>query len=84
MKDYKYPDYPAFKRDVLNKSVKEIMKHTEVKNLSFVVSEKIGRKVYKLKFSYTIGYEGDTREDSEFTNMFDKMYPPERIEVITI
>ncbi|EEK9675581.1 replication initiation protein, partial [Salmonella enterica] len=54
-----------------------IMKHTEVKNLSFVVSEKIGRKVYKLKFSYTIGYEGDTREDSEFTNMFDKMYPPE-------
>ncbi|MDS4100956.1 replication initiation protein, partial [Escherichia coli] len=77
VKDYKYPDYPAFKRDVLNKSVKEIIKHTEVKNLSFVVSEKIGRKVYKLKFSYTIGYEGDTREDSEFTNMFDKMYPPE-------
>ncbi|HCW2949029.1 replication initiation protein [Escherichia coli] len=77
VKDYKYPDYPAFKRDVLNKSVKEIMKHTEVKNLSFVVSEKIGRKVYKLKFSYTIGYEGDTREDSELTNMFDKMYPPE-------
>ncbi|EFB1701094.1 replication initiation protein, partial [Escherichia coli] len=33
MKDYKYPDYPAFKRDVLNKSIKEIMKHTEVKNL---------------------------------------------------
>ncbi|EFD3544431.1 replication initiation protein, partial [Escherichia coli] len=77
VKDYKYPDYPAFKRDVLNKSVKEIMKHTEVKNLSFVVSEKIGRKVYKLKFSYTIGYEGDSKEDSEFTNMFDKMYPPE-------
>ncbi len=44
VKDYKYPDYPAFKRDVLNKSVKEIMKHTEVKNLSFVVSEKLGEK----------------------------------------
>ncbi|HCL7449505.1 TPA: replication initiation protein, partial [Escherichia coli] len=57
MKDYKYPDYPAFKRDVLNKSIKEIMKHTEVKNLSFVVSEKIGRKVHKLKFSYSISSE---------------------------
>lgn len=83
MKDYKYPDYPAFKRDVLNKSVKEIMKHTEVKNLSFVVSEKIGRKVYKLKFSYTIGYEGDTRKTQSLLICLIKCTHL-KIEVITI
>lgn len=78
LKVYKYLDYPAFKRDVLNKSIKEIVKHTEIKNLSFAVSEKIGRKVHKLKFSYTIGAESRTEEENDFIAMFDKKYPPER------
>ncbi|MGG7488947.1 hypothetical protein ACQ7CQ_26810 [Escherichia coli] len=66
VKDYKYPDYPAFKRDVLNKSVKRNHETYGSKELKFRSFRKF-RKVYKLKFSYTIGYEGDTREDSEFT-----------------
>lgn len=53
-KEYKYTDFPAFKRDVLNKSVREIVKNTEIKDLCFEVSGKIGRKADKLKFKYDL------------------------------
>lgn len=74
-KEYKYTEYPAFKRDVLNKSVKEIIKHTEIKELSFEVSGKIGRKVNTLKFTYSLESTELPNEDSEFLDMFDKKFP---------
>jgi len=75
-KEYKYPEFPAFKRDVLNKSVKEIIKNTEIKDLSFEVSGKIGRKVNTLKFTYSLESTELPNEDSEFLDMFDKKFPP--------
>ena len=51
---YKYPEYPIFKREVINKAIKEIKEKTEVTFLSCVVDEKEGRKVSKLRFEYAI------------------------------
>lgn len=73
-KEYKYPDFPIFKRDVLNKSVKEIIKLTEVKNLKFEVSGKLGRKVDRLKFSYSLDSVNLTDDEREFLDMFDKNF----------
>lgn len=71
-KEYKYPEFPFFKRDVLNKSVKEIIKTTEINSLSFEVSGKIGRKVDRLKFNFSIDPVKLSDEERDFLNMFDK------------
>ncbi|OKP21816.1 replication initiation protein [Serratia fonticola] len=54
LKNYFYPDFKIFNRAFLKKNVTLISKVTEVKNFNYEVSEKIGRKASKLKFSYTI------------------------------
>ena len=63
-KEYKYTDFPAFKRDVLNKSVKEIVKNTEIKDLCFEVSGKIGRKADKLIFKFALENPVENIKDS--------------------
>jgi len=80
-------EYPIFKRDVLNKAIKEIEAKTEVFDLSFTVSGKVGRKVSRLLFQYTINEEKFTHQlaregkttkqlaDEEFLESFDKLFP---------
>lgn len=51
---YKYEMYKVFKREVLDKAIKEIISKTEVKQLNFSVAGKEGKKIAKLEFSYTI------------------------------
>jgi len=53
-KTYKYEQYPIFKRDFLNKAVNDIKKNTEVKEISYEVVGKIGRKTDKLRFHYQL------------------------------
>ncbi|CQQ96664.1 Replication initiation protein [Yersinia enterocolitica] len=53
-KSYKYPNYPIFKRDVLNKSIKEITEKTEIKKIEFDVIEKVGRAASKLRIKFLI------------------------------
>lgn len=53
-KVYKYPNYPIFKRDVLNKSIDEIIQKTEIKKIEFDVIEKEGRAASKLRFKFLI------------------------------
>ena len=87
--EYKYPEFPIFKRDVLNKSILEIKKKTEVSFIGISVSEKIGRKVSKLQFEFIVeedelsGDEGGSsmelsEEDATFLEEFDKKVPPKK------
>lgn len=52
--EYKYPDFPIFKRDVLNKAIAEIKKKTEVKELTCATYKKDGRKGSSLIFEFVI------------------------------
>ncbi|MFL4067802.1 replication initiation protein, partial [Escherichia coli] len=45
-KVYKYPKYSFFIRDVINKSIKEIIEKTEIKTIKFTVVGKKGRMVH--------------------------------------
>lgn len=76
-----WAEYPIFKRDVLNKAVKEINNKTEIYNLSFEVSGKIGRKVSNLRFMYEINEDrfksSLNNKDDEFLYEFDKLFPSE-------
>lgn len=76
-----WSEYPIFKRDVLNKAIKEISEKTEINNLTFEVSGKIGRKVSDLRFTYTIDEDkfrnSFKSEDDKFLDEFDKLFPPE-------
>lgn len=54
---YKYPDFPIFKREVLNKSIKEIKEKTEIKSISISIFEKKGKKAHKILFEYIIEEE---------------------------
>lgn len=88
--DYKYPDYPIFKREVINKAIKEIKDKTEISFLSCLVESKEGRKVSVLRFEFVVDEESfsgnsedikaDTLEplntdDAEFLELFDKKFP---------
>lgn len=53
-KTYKYEQYPIFKRDFLNKAVNDIKKNTEVKEISYEVVGKVGRKTDRLRFHYEL------------------------------
>ncbi|HEN3303491.1 TPA: replication initiation protein [Yersinia enterocolitica] len=83
--DESYPDYKIFKRDVLTKSIKEINGKTEIFDLDFTVSGKIGRRVDKLFFKYKIDEErfkeslksNLEKEDDKFLEGFDKLFPTE-------
>jgi len=52
-KIYAYPDYPIFKRDVINKSIKIINDQTQLKIACEVVGKQ-GRKAHVLRFSYSV------------------------------
>lgn len=77
--EYKYPDFPIFKREVINKAIKEINEKTEIKLLSCLVESKEGRKVSVLRFEFHIDEEKFTGEFSEddatFLDDFDKKVP---------
>lgn len=74
-----WSEYPIFKRDVLNKAIKEINEKTEIFNLSFDVVSKLGRKVNEIRFNYIVD-EDEFRnsfvtDDDRFILEFDKMFP---------
>ncbi|HEI2855644.1 TPA: replication initiation protein, partial [Escherichia coli] len=88
--EYKYPEFPIFKRDVLNKSIAEIKKKTEISFIGVSVFEKEGRKVSKLQFDFIVDEDefsgnGDdfltalSEEDSAFLKEFDKAIPPKKV-----
>ncbi|MEQ1969659.1 replication initiation protein [Xenorhabdus nematophila] len=77
--EYKYPEFPIFRRDVLNKAVNEIKKKTEITNLEFE-TKKEGRRVVGVIFYFIVNediYSGIDNEFSSFTDeekeFFDKM-----------
>ena len=61
--EYLYPSFPIFKRDVLNKSIAEIEKKTEIKNIKINVHAKEGRKVSALKFEFIIDELNDLNDE---------------------
>lgn len=54
MKTYLYEAFKTFNHSFLKKSVESIKESTELKDLSYEVCEKLGRKATKLRFSYTV------------------------------
>ncbi len=80
--EYKYPDFPIFKREVINKAIKEINEKTEINLLSCLVESKEGRKVSVLRFEFLIDEEKFTGEysdaDAAFLEEFDRNVPPKK------
>ncbi len=74
-KVYKYPKYSFFFiRDVINKSIKEIIEKTEIKTIKFTVVGKKGRMVHMLKFEYSLNEDTSiSDEDTKFLEKFDKV-----------
>ena len=73
-KVYKYPKYSFFIRDVINKSIKEIIEKTEIKTIKFTVVGKKGRMVHMLKFEYSLNEDTSiSDEDAKFLEKFDKV-----------
>lgn len=73
-KVYKYPKYSFFIRDVINKSIKEIIEKTEIKTIKFTVVGKKGRMVHMLKFEYSLNEDSSiSDEDAKFLEKFDKV-----------
>ncbi len=73
-KVYKYPKYSFFIRDVINKSIKEIIEKTEIKTIKFTVVGKKGRMVHMLKFEYSLNEDASiSDEDAKFLEKFDKV-----------
>ena len=73
-KAYKYPKYSFFIRDVINKSIKEIIEKTEIKTIKFTVVGKKGRMVHMLKFEYSLNEDTSiSDEDAKFLEKFDKV-----------
>lgn len=73
-KVYKYPKYSFFIRDVINKSIKEIIEKTEIKTIKFTVVGKKGRMVHMLKFEYSLNEDTSiSDEDANFLEKFDKV-----------
>lgn len=73
-KVYKYPKYSFFIRDVINKSIKEIIEKTEIKTIKFTVVGKKVRMVHMLKFEYSLNEDTSiSDEDAKFLEKFDKV-----------
>ncbi|WP_340617397.1 replication initiation protein [Xenorhabdus entomophaga] len=77
--EYKYPEFPIFRRDVINKAVKEIKNKTEITHLEFE-TKKEGRRVVGVTFYFIVNedvYSGMDNEFSSFTEeeneFFEKM-----------
>ncbi|MCX0164845.1 replication initiation protein, partial [Escherichia coli] len=86
---YKYPEFPIFKREVINKAIKEIKEKTEIEFLSCLIESKEGRKVSVLRFEFLVsedkftGIDNETHEfmnddDAAFLTEFDKVVPPKK------
>ena len=86
---YKYPEFPIFKREVINKAIKEIKEKTEIEFLSCLIESKEGRKVSVLRFEFLISEDNFTGIDSEtdefmngddaaFLAEFDKAVPSKK------
>lgn len=54
IKTYQYEQFKSFTQFFLKRSVETIKEVTELKDLSYEVCEKLGRKATKLRFSYTV------------------------------
>lgn len=57
---YLYQDFKIFNRAFLKKNISLISEVTEIKDLRFEVIEKVKRKAFKLRFTYSVG-----KDDSE-------------------
>lgn len=70
---YKYPKFSHFKRDVLDKSIKEITKKTEIKEITYTSVLK-GKKTDIVKFSFNIPSDLHLLSDEKnnFLDDFDK------------
>ncbi len=79
-KKYKYPKYSFFVRDVINKSINEIIEKTEINQLSFSVVGKKGRMAHMLRFEFSINEKSSSfsEDDMEFLEEFDKVVPPKK------
>lgn len=79
-KKYKYPKYSFFVRDVINKSINEIIEKTEINKLSFSVVGKKGRMAHMLRFEFSINEKSSSfsKDDMAFLEEFDKVVPPKK------
>lgn len=79
-KKYKYPKYSFFVRDVINKSISEIIEKTEINKLSFSVVGKKGRMAHMLRFEFSINEKSPSfsEDDMVFLEEFDKVVPPKK------
>ncbi len=79
-KKYKYPKYSFFVRDVINKSINEIIEKTEINQLSFSVVGKKGRMAHMLRFEFSINEKSSSfsEDDISFLEEFDKVVPPKK------
>lgn len=68
---YKYPDFPIFRRDVLNKAVKEIKNKTEVSQLEFE-TKKEGRRVVGVTFYFVVNEDVYSGTENEFSSLSDE------------
>ncbi|MGA6270087.1 replication initiation protein [Klebsiella pneumoniae] len=77
---YKYPKYSFFVRDVINKSINEIIEKTEINQLSFSVVGKKGRMAHMLRFEFSINEKSSSfsEDDMAFLEEFDKVVPPKK------
>lgn len=79
-KKYKYPKYSFFVRDVINKSINEIIEKTEINQLSFSVVGKKGRMAHMLRFEFSRNEKSSSfsEDDMAFLEEFDKVVPPKK------
>lgn len=54
IKTYSYEAFKTFNNSFLKRTVNAIREATELKDLSYEISEKLGRKAVKLRFSYSV------------------------------
>ncbi|HBD4109199.1 replication initiation protein, partial [Escherichia coli] len=72
-KVYRYPKYSFFIRDVINKSIREIIEKTEIRDIKFSVAGKKGRMVHMLRFDFSLNEDISLSDDeAKFLEEFDK------------
>lgn len=64
MKTYHYEAFKTFNHSFLKRTVSNIRESTELKDLSYEVIEKLGRKAVKLRFTYTVS-KSDIEQDAQ-------------------
>lgn len=65
IKTYSYEAFKTFNNSFLKRTVNAIREATELKDLSYEISEKLGRKAVKLRFSYSV-----SKSDIDLTDQF--------------